>query len=115
MAERIKDKEDLALEAMFRSDRVPDDGFSARVVSRVRRRIWLRRLTLPFAVMLGLAISAKPMLQFARAVPDLLHSVFGSTPLMERLPYADILQPSTILFGASLVMAILLASRILEE
>ena len=49
MAEHIKDDADRMLESMFASDPVPDDGFSVRVVRKVRRRIWVRRLTLPIA------------------------------------------------------------------
>jgi hypothetical protein len=33
MAERIKDKEDLKLESMFRSEPVADDGFSVNIIS----------------------------------------------------------------------------------
>ena len=45
MAERLKDDADLKLDALFRSEPVQDDGFSVRVVSRVRRRMWVQRLS----------------------------------------------------------------------
>ena len=115
MVDRLKDNEDLKLEALFRSDPVPDDGFSVAVVSRVKRRMWIRRLSLPTAIGLGAAISAKPLLQVASVVPNLVNSIFGSTIDFNRLPLADLPQLSTMLFGASIIMAVMLASRILEE
>jgi hypothetical protein len=115
MAERIKDKDDLALEGLFRADPLPDDGFSATVMSRVRYRIWIRRLALPTALLLGLAISLKPMVQFFNALPDIVTAIFGDALRLEQLPVATVPQLSTMLFGASALMAILLASRLLEE
>ena len=115
MVDRLKDNEDLKLEALFRSEPLADDGFSVAVVSRVKRRMWIRRLSLPMAIGLGAAISAKPILQVASVVPGLVTSIFGSTIDIDRLPLADLPQFSTMLFGASIIMAIMLASRILEE
>jgi hypothetical protein len=115
MAERIKDKDDLALEGLFRSDPLPDDGFSATVMSRVRYRIWVRRLALPIALLLGLAISAKPMVQFLSALPGLITVIFGDALRLDQLPALAVPQLSTVLFGASALMAIVLASRLLEE
>ena len=115
MAERLKDKEDLALDAMFRSDPIADDGFSVKVVSTVRRRMWVRRLSLPVAVVIGAAISAKPLLEVVNVVPGLINSVFGSALSLDKLPLQNMPQLSTMLLGASLLMAVMLASRILEE
>ena len=115
MAERLKDKEDLKLESMFRSDPVPDDGFSVNVVSRVRRRIWIRRLSMPVAIGLGLIVSARPILEVVNVVPELANSLFGASLSIDQLPVGDIPQLSTMLFGATLLMAVMLASRILEE
>ena len=115
MAERLKDKEDLALDAMFRSDPIADDGFSVKVVSTVRRRMWVRRLSLPVAVVIGAAISAKPLFQVVNVVPGLINSVFGSALSLDKLPLQNMPQFSTMLLGASLLMAAMLASRILEE
>ena len=115
MAERLKDKEDLTLDAMFRSDPIADDGFSVKVVSTVRRRMWVRRLSLPVAVVIGAAISAKPLLEVVNVVPGLINSVFGSALSLDKLPLQNMPQLSTMLLGASLLMAVMLASRILEE
>ena len=115
MAERIKDKEDLKLEAIFRSDPVPDDGFSVKVVSRVRHRMWVRRLTLPLGIVIGAAISAKPLFQILGIVPDLINTLFGSSLSGDLLPVGELPQLSTMMFGATLLMAVMLASKILEE
>ena len=50
MAEKLKDAEDRLLESLFASEPIADDGFSRRVVTRIRRRIWVRRLALPVEV-----------------------------------------------------------------
>ena len=115
MAERIKDKDDLVLEGLFRSDPLPDDGFSATVMSRVRYRIWIRRLALPTALLLGLTISAKPMVQFLDAIPGIVTAIFGDALRLEQLPVLTVPQLSTMLLGASALMAIVLASRLLDE
>jgi hypothetical protein len=115
MAERTRDKDDLVLESLFHAEPVPDNGFSARVVSRVRHRMWARRLALPLALALGFSISAKPLLQFLGALPGILNAVFGTTLSLESLPAGALPDLSTMLFGASALMAALLASRLLEE
>jgi hypothetical protein len=59
MAEKLKDAEDRLLEAMLRSEPIADEGFSGRVVSRIRRRLWVQRLALPSAMLIGGAIAVK--------------------------------------------------------
>lgn len=71
MADRIKDAEDRALEALFASAPIDDDGFSARIVSRVRRRVWVRRLALPTAAILGGAIALKPVVAVVTGLTQL--------------------------------------------
>ena len=115
MAERRKDREDRALEALFRSEPVADDGFSVRVVSNIRRRIWVRRLTMPVAILIGGAISAGPILETIGVLPGLLTSLFGTTLTLDRLPVDSLPQLSTIVIGAAVAMAMLLGSRLLEE
>jgi hypothetical protein len=62
MADRLKDEADLKLEALFRTELVQDNGFSGRVVSRVRRQMWVERLSLPTAFVIGAMIAAKPLI-----------------------------------------------------
>jgi hypothetical protein len=115
MAERIKDKEDLKLESMFRSEPIADDGFSVKIVSRARRQMWVRRLTLPAGIGVGAAIAARPMMELAGIAPTLLNSVAGGLINLDKLSLSGMPQASTIILGATLLMAVLFASKILEE
>ena len=115
MAERLKDSEDLKLEALFRSEPVSDDGFSATIVSRVRRRMWVQRLSLPIAFVIGVIIAAKPLMQLAGLVPK----VFGIVPQalgdIFDLQLEGMFQGTTIVWGIMLLAAILMVGRMLED
>lgn len=115
MAERLKDSEDRALEALFRSDRVPDDGFSARIISRVRRRLWVQRFTLPAAFLLGGLIAVKPVLQLGSFLPRLVaHLPINLTTSLVS-PLENMFQATTIMLGMMLVGAVFMIVRMLEE
>jgi len=115
MAERMKDEEDRKLDLLFRSEPVADDGFSVGVVSRVRRRMWVRRLSLPVGIVVGGAIAAKPLTQMAGAIPGLMNIIPGGLISIDKLPLGGLPQASTLIFGATLLMVVMLASRLLEE
>lgn len=115
MADRLKDREDMRLESLFRSEPVRDDGFSVRVVSRVRRQMWVRRLSLPFAFVIGAAISARPIMQLANALPELLGSMPTVRYSLENLPVNGLPPSSTIIMGAMLLATALMIGRMLEE
>ena len=115
MAERLKDSEDRALEALFRSEPVPDDGFSASVVSRVRRRLWVQRFTLPAALLVGALIAAKPLLQLGSLLPRLLAHMPKDMTSTIVSPIEGMFQGTTILLGIMLLGAILMIARMLEE
>jgi len=67
MADIRKDADDRFFESMFRSTPIADGGFSKRVVTTIRRRVWLRRLALPVAMAVGLSIAVKPAAQLGVA------------------------------------------------
>ena len=115
MAERLKDKEDLQLEAMFRSDPVPDDGFSVSVVKRVRRQMWIRRLSLPIAVVLGLIIGLRPIIEFIGIASGLVEPLFGLSLSFDSLSIDTLPTASTLILGLSVLMGLMMAGRILEE
>ena len=115
MADRLKDAEDLKLESLFRSQPVQDDGFSVNVVSRVRRRIWVRRLALPIAITIGTLIAAKPLLQLAGAVPKLLMIVPDRLGSLNNFPLTSLPQNSTVIFGAMLLFAVMMIGKMLED
>ena len=112
MAERIKDAEDRFLESMFDSAPIADDGFSTAIVRKIRRRLWLRRLALPVAAMIGGAIAIKPLAGLVTAAvrlssllpQELLTATFSLVP-----------QAPMIVLGAMLLAACLLGLRALDD
>ena len=116
MAERIKDAEDRLLESMFESAPIADNGFSTRVVKRVRRRLWLQRLALPVAAIIGGAVAIKPMADLVTVVANLSFSVTSVVP--EELVTATtglIPQAPFVVLGAMLLAACLLGLRAIED
>jgi len=112
MAERIKDPEDRMLEAMFESAPIADDGFSAMVLHRLRRRLWIRRLALPVALLFGGSIAFKPLIQLTTATATLLNALPGE---VTALPVESITQLPTLLMGAALLRVVMLTARMLQE
>jgi hypothetical protein len=110
MVEKLKDAEDRLLEAMFRSEPIPDDGFSGRVVTRIRRDIWVRRLALPVAMLIGGAFAVKPASQLLLAGSKLLTVV--PQGLLD-VPAGWIPQMETVVFGASLTQTVILGAMLL--
>ncbi len=110
MVEKLKDAEDRLLESMFRSEPIADDGFSGRVVSRIRREIWVRRLALPVAMLIGGAFAVKPATQLVIAASKLLTVV--PKGVLE-LPATWIPQVETVVFGASLTQTVVLGAMLL--
>lgn len=112
MVDRLRDNEDRKLESLFRSITVPDDGFSVGVMRRVNRRLWVRRLTLPVAFVLGGAIAFNPLSQLFLTLGKLLSflPVGVSGFSLHGVP-----QISTIALGGLLALAFVIITRMLEE
>jgi len=116
MVERLKDKEDRMLESLFASESIADNGFSQKVVSRVRRRIWIQRLSLPIAFVVGGAIAVKPLSQFVAAMSKMFVFIPQSfSSRIESVPFDRLPPVSSIFIAATLVMVFLLVSRLLED
>ncbi len=112
MVDRLKDNEDKLLESLFRSDPVLDNGFSLKVVSEINRRIWIRRLTLPAAFVVGAAIAVKPLSQLAVTFSKLLTLIPTN---FDGLSLGNFPQISTVLLGGLLLAALMMVSKMLEE
>ena len=112
MADKFRDAEDQLLESLFDSGPVADDGFSEQIVRRIRRGIWIRRLTLPIAVMIGGAIALKPALQ----VMNVGSALLGAMPQdLVTIPAITLPQLPVILIGGTLLVIGVLTARMLEE
>ena len=112
MADRMKDAEDRLLEAMFESTPIADDGFSARIVRRIRQRLWVRRLALPVALLVGGSIAVRPAMQLLDAAATLASILPGEWAAM---PVDRIPQLPVVLMGAGLLIVAMLTARMLEE
>jgi hypothetical protein len=112
MVDRLKDSEDKLLESLFRSDPVLDNGFSRKVVSEIKRRIWIRRLTLPAAFVVGAAIAVKPLSQLAVTFSKLLTLIPTN---FDGLSLGNFPQISTVLLGGLLLAAMMMVGKMLEE
>lgn len=112
MADRLLDAEDRALAEAFSLQRIEDDGFSDRVMRRVRVRIWINRLALPVAALIGAAFAFRPALELAGSVASLasLIPVGLSSRALEWLPLLQ-----TIVLGGMLITAAMVFFRILED
>ena len=112
MAEKLKDAEDRLLESMFHSEPIADDGFSKRIVTRIRLRMWIRRLVLPISMIIGGSIAIKPITQISVAVSKL----FTVIPMeLLETPVAWVPQPQYVVLGAMLLGAGMLGVRMLED
>ena len=126
MAEKLKDAEDRFLESMLQSSPIADEGFSARVVTRIRIHLWVRRLALPAAMLIGGAIAVEPALQLLTAASNLLTIVpTGIFELPAKMfdvpvgifdvPKAWLPQIQLVVIGAMLLVAGFFGMRMLEE
>jgi hypothetical protein len=122
MAEKLKDAEDRLLESMFAAKPIEDDGFSKRVVTHIRRRLWIRRLALPVAMAVGGAIAVKPASELVIALSKLLTVVPDSVvqapsdwvPNVQGIAISGSLL-QTVVFGIALLGAGILGSRMILE
>ena len=112
MAEKMADAEDRWLESVFQSEPVPDDGFSKNVVARIRRRVWVNRLALPVAALIGAAFAIKPATQLVLALLPLLN-LMPADALSSPLQFMP--QVQTVILGGMTFFAAILLYRMLEE
>ena len=112
MADKLKDAEDRLLESMFQSEPIADDGFSSRIVTRIRRRLWLRRLALPVALVVGASVATKPLSELAVAAGKLL-TVLPQDVVA--IPLDWIPQIQYVVIGAMLLAAGGLGMRLIED
>ena len=112
MAERIKDNEDRLLESMFASEPIADNGFSEQIVRRVRRKLFARRLTLPFAALIGGALAYKPLTGLVSTLYQVLQQLPGDVvgSAANSLPSIQL-----IVTGGLILVAAILSMNMLED
>ncbi len=115
MAERLKSEEDKWLESMFELQSVRDDGFSRQIVTRIRRRMWVRRLALPIAFVVSIALSTKPLIQLSSVAPELVRAIGLELLKLDSLPLDTFPQLSTVILGAALLVVAMLLGRVFED
>ena len=112
MADRTKDDEDRMLESILAFEPIADDGFSQQIVRRVRRQLWIRRLALPVAMVVGMAIAIRPMLEFV----SLGSALIGMLPAeLSSLPFDWLPQAPVLMLGGGLFAIGMMTFRMLEE
>jgi hypothetical protein len=112
MADKTSDAVDRLLASAFVAEPIADDGFSSRIVSKLRRRIWVNRLALPVAIMVGAAFALKPAIQIINALLPLLNAVpveIARVP-MEFLPQIQLVVLGGMAFAAGVTLI-----KMLEE
>jgi hypothetical protein len=113
MAEKLKDAEDELLESLFASEAIADDGFSDRVVGRIRRRLWLQRFSLPVAAVIGGLVAFKPTVGLLTMVSDLAFRALPGEVLLSTFEWLP--APHQIVSGALLLAVAMLSLRMLED
>ena len=113
MVERMKDEQDRVLEALLNPAPIHDDGFTAQVMGRIRRREWLRRLALPVAIVLGLLLSLPPAMRLL-AIGRAAAADFGSSELAASAMQAMAGVGPAVLSGVLVTLALLVVP-ILED
>lgn len=112
MAEKTSDAVDRLLASAFAAEPIADDGFSNRIVARLRRRLWVNRLALPVAVLVGAAFALQPAVQIIGALLPLLNTVpveLASAPL-QFLPQIQLIVLGGMAFAAGVTLV-----KMLEE
>lgn len=113
MADSIRDREDERLAQLFASEPIADDGFSTTIVRRIRRRLWIRRLTLPVAAAIGALISFRPLVTLATSLGDVLQAL--PIPVDAAAAAAWLPSPTMLVTGGMLFIAMLVGIRLLED
>ena len=112
MVDKTTDAEDRYLESVFHAAEIPDDGFSNRILFRIRRQIWINRLALPLAAVIGALFALKPATQLVNALLPLLNTVpveVVDVP-MQLLP-----QLQTIVLGGMAFAVCIALYKVFEE
>lgn len=96
-------REDEWLRKAFGQAELSDNGFSAAVMRRVRRKAWMRRWTIPIATVLATAIAARPAVELLLFVNSLFGTVLSKAELVS-VPTDWIAQSATFMIAGGLIV-----------
>ncbi len=113
MAEKLKDAEDEMLESLFAAEAIADDGFSDKVVGRIRRRLWIQRFSLPVAAVIGGIVAFKPAVALVDTLSELAFRALPGETLLATFDWLP--APQQIVSGALLLAVAMLSLRMLED
>jgi hypothetical protein len=111
MAEKIRDEVDLLLETLFASTPIEDNGFSDRVVGRVRRKQRFRSVCVSVALVLGSLIALQP----AIALLTMLYQLLFDTSTGLFAASADRIPSLTMLVAGGVLAAVLMLGMRLAD
>lgn len=108
----VNQTDDQSLEQLFHGEPIADAGFSQRVVRRVRVRIWVQRLIMPAALLLGGVLAYAPLVDVLRVISGLADYVPVNLTAL-----ASTATPSmpAVVIAAALVVAALCFVPALED
>jgi len=115
MAERMKDEQDRLLESMFESTPIADNGFSRQIVRRIRRKLWIRRITLPVAVLLGGLVAFQPVVAILRGLYQVLSSMPGVPADLVPSLAGSLPSLQLIVTGALILFVVMFSLNMLED
>lgn len=109
-----EDDADRKLRELFSHAPVADDGFSRRVVHRVRRDAWRRRLLMALAIVPGILIAAGPAMQLANRLATFITSQADGITLSDA-PLAALQGSAAAPAVIAMFCAVLVVVRMLED
>ena len=112
MVDKIKDAGDRWLETVLRAEQIADDGFSDRILGKIRRRLWLRRISLPLAATLGGSVAIKPLTALVAWLSGLLSAIPGAGSITAA---SWVPAPNLIALGGLLFVTLLVGLQMLED
>ncbi len=116
MADKMKDAEDLKLEALFKSESIADAGFSTRIEKRMRRQLLINRFALPVAILIGGLIAFKPMIDLLSAFSHwLVISPEAVSKYVSLLVTPNLSSMPLVWLGGLIVLGFVMFPRMLED
>lgn len=103
------------IEALFRSEKILDEGFSEKTISRIRKQLLLRRLIFLLAFLAGASVAVNPLIDLINRFTNFTLSSLGNLDSNGIAVLTDTPLPPVILMGAALLFAMTGIVKLLEQ